>query len=296
MPAWKAELWLLVVTIIWGATYLFTQIGLESCSPSMYVLIRFGISLTVLLVFFGKHLRGIDRTTVKQGLILGAMYGVGFLLQTFSLKYTSVPKASFITGLVVCTVPFVFWFIDRRRIKLWQIVGVVVATVGLLIFTQPDLNNLNIGDILALISTIVWGFYLTYMDIFTQGSSSNKRTIQLVVLQYSGLVPMAFITLLLFDSGDMTVVWNQNLIISLLFNAIISSVIVSFIHTAVQKYSTPVKAGLLFSLEPIVATALAVAYYGVPLKGFEVIGGVMLMAGVLISELLPLPIGKKKHS
>lgn len=295
MKAWKAELWLFFITVVWGATYLFTQIGLEYCSPSMYVLIRFGIALILLLSFFGHHLKGTDRTTVKHGLILGFTYGVGFLLQTFGLKYTTVPKSSFITGLVVTTVPFVYWILERKPINIGQKMGVVVASVGLLIFTNPDFGNLNVGDVLTLISTFVWGFYLSYMDIFTRGRDSLRRTTQLVVLQYIAAAPLAIITLLLFDAGNMSVVWHKNLLISLAFNAVLASVIVTFIHTGVQKYSTPVKAALIFSLEPIVATICSIFYQNIVLQNYEIIGGIILLSGVIISELFPLK-SKAKQS
>ncbi len=296
MKSWKAELLLVVVTMIWGATFLFTQIGLEYSSPSMYVLLRFGIALLILLIFFGRHLKGIDKKTVKQGIILGLIYGIGFLLQTFGLKYTTIPKSSFITGLVVCTVPFVYWFIERRPIKLWQKIGVIVASIGLLIFTKPDFNNINIGDAITLLSTVVWGYFLTYMDIFTRGHDSLKRTTQMVVLQYIAAAPLAGLTLFIFDSGNISIQWSNALLISLGFNAIMASVIATFIHTGVQKYSTPVKAALIFSLEPIFATTIAIIFQHIVLKNYEIIGGIILISGVLISEIFPFIFNKKKIS
>lgn len=294
MKSWMAESALLLVTFIWGATFIFTQIGLEYTSPSAYLLIRFTIALLILLAFFGKNLKTISRQTIKNGLILGAIFGGGFLLQTFGLKYTTVPKSSFITGMVVTTVPFVYWLIERKPIKIWQIVGVAVATIGLIIFTQPDFNNINIGDAMTLASTLFWAFYITYMDIFTRDIDNFADTSQMVVMQYVAAAPIAIIALLVFDSGSIVINWHPALIISLAFNAILASVLVTFIHTALQKYTTPVKAALIFSLEPVVATFIAVLYTGIPLKGFETIGASILMFGVFVSEFFPYIFKDKK--
>lgn len=294
MKSWIAELALLLVTFIWGATFIFTQIGLQYTTPSAYLLIRFSIALLILLVFFGKNLKSLNRTTVRNGLILGAIFGGGFLLQTFGLKYTTVPKSSFITGIVITVIPFVYWLVERKPIKKWQIVGVIVATIGLITFTRPDFDNINIGDAMTLLSTVFWAFYITYMDVFTRDIESFGDTSQMVVLQYVAAAPMAIIALLLFDSGNIVINWQPALIISLAFNAILASVLVTFIHTALQKYTTPVKAGLIFSLEPVVATFIAVAYTGIPLKGFETIGASILMFGVFVSEFFPYIFKEKR--
>lgn len=295
MTTWKAELWLLFVTIIWGTSYLFAQIGLDYCSPSMYVVMRFAITLLVLLMFWGKQLKGIDKRTLKQGSVIGVLFGAGFILQTFALKYTTVPKTAFISGLLVCTVPFVYWFIERRPIKIWHKLGVIIATGGLFIFTKPDFNNINIGDVLALISAVIWGYYICYLDIYTRDDEDSSRTSPLVLLNFLVALPIAIATLAIFDADNMTVTWSTPLWVSLLYNAIITSIVATFLQFYTQKYSTPVKAALIFSLEPIVATATALVYYGEALKSYEIIGGIIMMSGVLLSELMPSSSRKRKE-
>jgi drug/metabolite transporter (DMT)-like permease len=293
MKEWRAELTLMVITLIWGATFVFTQLGLAYTSPSVYLVIRFSLALIILLTFFGKHLRDIKKQTVIHGMILGAIFGGGFLLQTFGLKYTSVPKSSFITGVVVTIVPFVYWLIERKPINIWQLAGVVVATCGLYLFTKPDISNINPGDLVTLISTIFWAFYITYMDVFTRDKSGFKATTQLVIMQYFAATPMALASMFFFDIGNISVNWSNTLITSLAFNALLASVLVTFIHTGVQKFTNPVKAALIFSLEPVVATIIAVLYYGTPLKSNETIGGAILISGVMISEIFPMIFKKR---
>ena len=163
MKVWKAESLLFCVTFIWGATFLFTKMGLNDCQPSFYILMRFIIALILCFVFFGKHLLKMKKDIVPQGLILGLLFGGGFLLQTYGIKYTSVSKAAFITGIVVTITPFVYWLVDRKKISKWSIAGVVVASAGLYIFTNPQFNNLNPGDVMTLVSVFFLGIlYIIY--------------------------------------------------------------------------------------------------------------------------------------
>lgn len=294
MKGWKAELLLFTVTFIWGGTFVFTKIGLGSTTPSLYVAIRFFIALILSLLIFGKHLKNAKKQTLKNGLILGLLFGGGFVLQTWGLKMTTVTKSAFITGLSVIFTPFAFKLIIKRKVRTWAKIGVIIAFIGLWIFTNPEIGNLNLGDILTVISTLFWAFYIVYMDVFTKGKEDFNETIQLVIMQFVGTFSVAFISHLIYQKAEFEIIFDKNLIISLAYNAIIASFILTLIHTTLQRYTTPVKAALIFSLEPVVATFIAVIVLNEILTGREYIGASILFLGVLASELGDYFIGKNK--
>lgn len=285
MKAIKAEFYLFLVTFIWGGTFVFTKIGLEFCPPSFYIILRFSIALILALIFFRKHLVNIEKKTIRNGLILGVMFGTGFLLQTYGLGLTTVSKSAFITGITVPITPIAYFLILRKPIGRASLIGVLVACIGLYIFTNPDFDNLNLGDVLTLLSTILWALYITYMDVFTRGSKIKAETAQLVVFQFIGATPLAIIFFFLIDFQNFYFEWNNSLLLSLAFNSIMASFLVTFIHTSIQRYTTPVKAALIFSLEPIVASGVATLVFHEVLNGREMIGAGILLSAVLISEL-----------
>jgi len=288
LKAWKAELALLSVTLIWGGTFLFTKIGLDDCTPSTFILIRFLIAISLSLIFFGNKIFPLSRETLIQGVVLGLLFGGGFVLQTYGLKYTSVSKSAFITGMTVPITPFVFKLINRTNINFWSKIGVVVATIGLFIFTKPDFDNLNPGDLLTLLSTVFWAFYITFMDKFTNKAVLEKnKTHKLVVLQFLAAILPPLATLILFELDNYSINFSTNLITALAFNGILASFAVTIIHTSVQRYTTPIKAALIFSLEPIVANALAVIIVNEILNFREYAGAAILFSGLLISEIGP---------
>jgi drug/metabolite transporter (DMT)-like permease len=301
MKTWKAELFLLLMTFIWGGTFLFTKVGMNYTSPALYVIIRYTIALSICLIVFGRNFKQINLQILRSGIVLGLFLGGGFLLQTLGLKYTTVSKSAFITGVSVVLTPVVFWFVEKRKISYWQICGVIIVILGLWLFTQPDFNNINIGDFLTLLSTFFWAFYITYMDVFTKGRSDFKETSLLVILQFIAALPFAIIYFFAFESSQILLVADVNLLYSLLYNAIIASFFLTIIHTSVQRYTTPVKAALIFSLEPVIASYLAFLFMNEVLNTIEFIGAAVLMFGILLSEtgeyfvskILPKQIGNK---
>ena len=287
MKDWKAELLLLFNTLIWGATFMFTKIGLEDAPPSLYIIMRFIIALALSLLLFGRHLFKANKETVWQGLLLGTFFAGGFLLQTYGLKFTSVTKSAFITGLTVPVTPFIFKLFFRKKIKKWSIIGVVVATIGLWIFTNPGLTDMNIGDIFTILSTIFWALYIIFMDSFTKNKDKFSESAQLVMLQFIAAAPVSAIFFFIFEYQALELNFTTNLLVSLAFNGIMASFLVTFIHTAVQKYTTPVKAALIFSFEPVLASVIAMIFLSEFLNLREYAGALILFSGILVSELGP---------
>jgi drug/metabolite transporter (DMT)-like permease len=285
VKSWKAELMLFSATFIWGATFIFTKVGLDDCPPSLFVIIRFCIALLLSLAFFGKHLKSIDRVIFKRGAILGLLFGGGFLLQTYGLSYTTVSKSAFITGMTVPITPFVFYLIQRKPIQLWSKIGVGVSSIGLYIFTDPSLDNINLGDFLTLLSTFFWAFYITLMDKYTKTNRGFNLTAAYVVMQFIAATPLAVVSFFILDFGDIYFNPTKDLFIALAFNGILASFFVTFIHTGVQKYTTPVKAALIFSLEPVIAGFIAALTLSEYLNIREYIGASIMMTGLFISEI-----------
>jgi len=284
MKPWKAELLLVLVTLIWGATFTFTKLGLESSSVFIFLFIRFSIALSISLLLWGKYFFRTDRNTLKSGFILGLLFSGGFILQTAGLNLTSVTKSAFITGMAVVLTPLAYKLIIRKKIRIFQTIGIVIAAGGLWIFTNPSWDNINFGDMLTLLSAFFWAFYITYMDVFTKNITKFENTIQLVMMQFAIAIPISLIGYLIFESGEFKLQLTNNLLVAFIYNGIIASIFLTLIHTSVQKYSNPVKAALIFSLEPIFASVIAMFTLNEGFTTLEAIGALILFSGVLFSE------------
>jgi drug/metabolite transporter (DMT)-like permease len=174
--------------------------------------------------------------------------------------------------------------VARKSVHFWHIAGVCVSTAGLWLFTNPDFNNLNLGDLITVVSTFFWAFYITYMDIFTKNVRDIAVTKQLVFMQFVVTVPIGFLFFILFELSNFYINITPVLLSSLFYNGIIASIILTLIHTSVQKYTTPVKAALIFALEPVFAASIAFFVISEKLSVLESAGAAILLSGVLVSE------------
>lgn len=285
MKNWKAEILLLIITVIWGVTFSFTKIGLLYSTPILYLTLRFAIAAIFVYLFWFNKINRIAERTFLFGIVLGSFYAGGFLFQTIGLKFTTVTKSAFITGLSVVLTPFVYKMIESKKITFWQKIGIFIATIGLIKLTNPSFEYLNLGDLLTFLSTFFWAFYLVFMNKYTEGTSSFDYTIQLVFVQFVVVLLLGILCSLIFESKAWFIKFDPKLIFSLMYNGIIASILLTTIHTSVQKYTTPVKAALIFSLEPVFAGIFANLIFSEILNSSELVGAIILSVGIVLYEI-----------
>ncbi len=179
--------------------------------------------------------------------------------------------------------------------KLHNLAGVVLALIGLYLLLNPRFEGLNVGDILAFLSVPLWALYMVYMSIFTEGEAGPNATGQMLFLQFLGTVPLAILTVLVFESGWLLPPLHPDLgrpltltgtfWAGLIYCALGASMATVFIQTACQKYTTAVQAMICYQSEPVTALVAAVILLGETVSFTAGLGAAIIICGVLASEL-----------
>lgn len=275
----RAELALLATTLIWGNTFIAMKFVLLEGSPMLNVGIRFTVAGLFFLVAFRKRLFPLSASNVVKGSILGLFLFLGFASQNVGLMYTTASKSAFITGLMVVFVPFLQIFVQRRSPKIGNAIGIVVVTAGLWLLTSPEGSAFNIGDALTVICAVVFACYIVYLDII----SKEMTTERLVFLQIASTGIMAWFATFFFE--EPLVSFSPRSLISLLYLTFLATVLTTYVQTRFQKDTTPTRAAIIFSVEPVLASISAYFFLGERLGELGVVGGAMIVTGVLVSEL-----------
>jgi drug/metabolite transporter (DMT)-like permease len=275
----KAELVLLSCTLIWGATFVITKKSLDDASPLILVAVRFGIASTLFLAIFFSALVKMKRPAVIKGGILGLLLFAGYVPQTFGLRYTSASKSGFITGMLVVFTPLFQVLIERRPPRMGNLVGVVVVSIGLYFLTSPVGSQFNFGDGLTLACAALFALYIVYLDLY----SKEHDVTQLAFLQMVVIATLAAVGGLLFEEWHFE--FKLNLALGLAYLSIMATVVTLYLQTAYQRQTTPTRAAIIFSLEPVFSAVFAYLVDHESIGVLGVVGGGMIVMGLLISEL-----------
>ena len=283
--AWRrqvgADLSLLLVTAIWGTTFVVVKEALQALPPFTFIALRFTLATVVLAALFGGRLRRLRWAELRAGVLVGVFLFAGFALQTLGLQVTRVSTAGFITGLSVVLVPVVAYFWLRHRPSVGTAVGVVGATIGLGLLCIRDDLSLAPGDLLVLLCAVAFALYIVAVGKFAP--RMDALTLTMVQLGFAGLASWT-VALAVERPAIALTPW---LVGALLFTGVIATALVTCIQNVAQRFTSPTHTALIFTMEPVFAAFFAYIWLDEQLGGRAAIGAVLILAGMLAAELWP---------
>jgi drug/metabolite transporter (DMT)-like permease len=279
-----AELFLLGTTFIWGGTFVIVKVGLEDISPMLLVAVRFSIATALFSLFFYKQILPMRREALRKGSWLGLLLFLGFVLQTVGLNGTTPSKSAFITGTLVIFTPIFQFIIEKRAPKIGNIFGIVVVTVGLWFLTAPASSLLrfgfSLGDGLTLLCAVVFGAYIVYLDLI----SKEVDIPQLTFLQMFSTSIYAWVSVFIFERPRFLP--TANVLWTLAYSATLATILTTYVQTRYQRDTTPTRAAIIFTLEPVWAAVLSYLMINETIGPTGMLGAGLIILGILISELL----------
>ena len=164
------------VAIFWGSNFVFIKDVVERTTElaagsivagtMLYLVLRYVVATGIFAVVQPKSWLGSSRGDWARGGLLGAFYLTALILQTVGLQRTSPGVSGFITGMSVAMVPFLYWFVARRSPGRWQIIGAVVATIGLGALSLQGDFTLKWGDAITLLGTLFYALHIMTTGFF----------------------------------------------------------------------------------------------------------------------------------
>jgi drug/metabolite transporter (DMT)-like permease len=287
---WRADLALALIAVVWGATFVMVKQALHEISAIYFLALRFGLASLCLLALFLPAFRQMPAAAFWRGLRGGVVAGVflclGYILQTFGLKYTSAGNSGFLTGLNIVLVPVIGAAVFRRWPQLRELLGVGVATAGLATLTVPSIDDgfsfsrFNRGDLLTVGCAVAFACHLLVLGYFSQ-----RERFEAVAL--GQIACSAVLSALSLSIEAPRVAWSRPVLIALLVTAILGTAVAFATQTWAQQFTTPTRTALIFALEPVVALATAVLIGGERLTAAAVVGGALILAGIVTVEIKP---------
>jgi len=282
----KAEAFLVVVTAIWGCTFVVVKGALADASPLPFLAVRFMLAGLLLLAILGRG--QVDRRTILPGSILGLFLFAGYLFQTWGLIYTTPSKSAFLTGFSVILVP-VIMMLSGFRMGSANLVGGVLGLLGIYLLVAPSgMAAVNRGDLLTLAGALSFAVHIVLVGHYTKKFS------------FLHLVPVQVLVVGLLSLGALPFVPNQTLHLTgrlvgaILVTAVLATGVAFSVQNWAQQYTPAAHTALIFALEPVFAALSSRLVIGEHFGGRVLLGSGLILAGMVISEIwggrLPSPV------
>jgi drug/metabolite transporter (DMT)-like permease len=278
MQKYIGEILLIVTAIIWGSGFVASAVSLEYYTPYQILAGRFLIGAVILSILFYKKLKKLNRSTMIKGALLGIFLYLAFALQTVGLQFTTPSKNAFLTAINVVIVPFIGFLFYKRKIDVFELMGAVLAIIGVAVLSLKLSSEVNIGDLLTLCCAVGFAFHIFYTAKFVKNEDPVVLTIvQMVVAAVVGCVVVLF-------RGESSFSLETEGMMNLLYLGIFSTTIAFLMQTVAQKYTTETKAAIILSTESFWGMAFSVVILSEVMTYKMIIGAILILCAIIISE------------
>jgi drug/metabolite transporter (DMT)-like permease len=256
----KRKVWhwlaLLILSVIWGTSYILMKKGLESFSPYQVGALRIVITFVCLLPIALKHFHHLNKTNILSIIIIGLS---GSVIPAFLFPLAETKISSSLAGMLnslspVFTMVFGITIYKRKAIGT-QIAGVFLGLLGAAGLLYTGSFTFNIYGLLVVLATILSGISSNEVS-----KVKELNGIKITALSFFVTSPLAIIYLLFSDLSVPihTENWVRNLsYIGIL--AVLGSAIALVIYYLLIRDTSPIFASSVTYFIPVVATLWGLA-------------------------------------
>ena len=267
---------LILTTLFWGGSFLFTKIGLREIPPTLFVFSRFSLATAIMLIVFARRLTSFNRSILRRGVIVGCALGLTNICFVFGIQGTSISRAGVLNNLFVLFIPFITKLVWKDRIGRINLGGVALAALGIWLLASSGGAGFNRGD---LVSTIC-AFFIACHIITVSKVLRDDDVCLISLVQFATVAAIAGLATLAAPTATFSV--STTGVMTVVYCAIFPTVICFTLQNTFQRYVTPTRAGLVYTLDPVWSLLAGMFVLGEHLRPLEWLGcGLIFLAALL---------------
>lgn len=287
-----AHVSLVVVTLVWGTTFVVVKAALADVSPLVFNLLRMLLAFAVLALLNLRSLRGVSRREIQFSAGAGLLLGLGYQFQTAGLALTTPSKSAFLTGLVVVLVPLLSALPgvappDTAKPGFKAFSGAALAFAGVVLLTaEPGagrslLAGLEMGEWLTLICALAFAAHL--ITLGHAASTMSARRLGTLQIGFAALTMLITLPL----GGHPALHFNGTVVLALVVTAVLGTAFAFTVQSWAQQLLPSSHTALIFTLEPVFAWLTSIIFVGERLGARALGGAGLILCGILVAQLGP---------
>ena len=286
---------LFLAAFIWGTAFVAQVTGMDKIGPFTFNMARSIVAVICLgayLIFTKAKIPENKSFLLKGGLICGFFIFTGTSLQQIGLQYTTAGKTGFITSFYILILPFLTMIFLKHKIDVLTWISIIIGFIGLYLLAVPNLSDfsMNKGDFIVFLGSFCWAGHILVIDYY----SKKVNPVELSFLQFVVLSILSGICAFIFENetatlGNIFASWKP-----VAYAGFLSSGVAYTLQMVGQKYTKPVVASLILSLEAVFAALAGYFMLDEIMTSREFLGCSIVFLAIIFSQI-PKDIFKKKY-
>ena len=273
-----------VLSLIWGSTWMFIKIGLEDLPPLTFAGIRFVIAVLILSALVAARREPLPKGRRDWGLI--ALTGVlAFSLNYGLLFWGEQHVSSGLAALLQTTIPafglvIAHYHLPGERITLAKLFGVLLGVFGVGIIFSNQLRAEGLMALWGSVAIVVGAFAVAYANVLVKAKGGHVSPATLAAGQmFFGLLPLLAFGLAT-EGNPLDFRWTRQAVFSLFYLALVGSSVAFLLYYWLVRHVDVTKTMLIALVTPLLAVTLGYLVLGERLTWRTLAGGACILAGV----------------
>lgn len=285
----RALLMGLSFALIWSSAFTSARMIVTAAPPLTALSLRFllsGLAAVAIARMLGQSWRisgGQARAVVLFGLCQNALYlGFNFV----AMQRIEASLAAIIASTMPLMVAGLGWAFFRERIRWTGLAGLVAGLGGVALIMGARLSG-GVADPVSVGLCCAGSLALALATLTLRGASSGGNLLMIVGLQMLvGSVALALPAVIL---EQWEILWSWQLVLAFLYTTFVPGLGATLLWFVLVRRVGAVRAATYHFLNPFFGVAIAALLLAEPLRPGDLVGVVIIMAGILAVQMARMP-------
>ena len=272
---------LLLITIIWGFSFVVIKNSLDFITPMYMLAVRFTIAGVGLILIFPRKTFRASKASIKHGALIGLMLFLAEVFQTYGINHTTAGKNAFLTTFYVIMVPVLHLIFNHKRPDRICIIASVMAFVGLGMISLNGEKGILLGDWLTLICGI---FYAAQIVLIARYAlEDDPIVISIYQIVFAAIYSLIFAPI---TEGLPSIgMFGRDSVVGLLYIGLLSTLLCFLVQNICQKYAPPAPSAIIMSFESVFGAVFSAIFLKERMTTKMIIGCVIMFVSVVLIEM-----------
>jgi drug/metabolite transporter (DMT)-like permease len=269
------------LSLIWGASFLFMAIGLDSFHPGLITWLRVGFGALVLVTFPKRPMPPIAREDLPQVTLLSIIWvAIPLTLFPIAQQWVTSSVAGMLNGAVPIFTAIIATVLLRQLPGRLQLAGLIIGFVGMsaiALSSSSEGATAAIGVALILVATVGYGFATNIVAPLQQRYGSLTVMTRLQTMAFVMVTPFGLYGL--FQSGF---AW-PSLFATAAVGVLGTGLAFVMMGTLAGRVG-PTRSSFITYLIPVVALLLGVVLRDEAVSAVAIVGSALVIFGALLAS------------
>src|SRR5919112_1640665 len=269
---------LVLVTAVWGWTFVVVQDAISAFGVFGFLALRFALASVALSPIL---LSGVTRRELLVGGGIGLVLAMGYLFQTLGLLYTTPTNSGLITGLFVVFAPLADRVFFKVHVPRLIVAAVFLSLTGMVLLAGQSASGVRVGDALTVVCAAALGFHIALLSRYAREHDAGS-------LALAQMLSMAVLFSLMWPLFEPVSLPPREVLFAIALTGLVASALAFYLQTTVQQRIPAARAAIILTTEPVFAALFGYWLAGDRLSPVQPAGAALLLSALFVGEALPV--------